>query len=336
MIVHGLDAVPEGLNVVVASRSEPPPQLARLRANDRIGLIGWQEIKLTKDEAREIMQAHGVKDMKADALAEIHQQTDGWAAGLILMREMLKAGSGGLRDQGSLGRDDIFNYYSRELLGKTDDRMRDFLLRTALLPRITAVMAHELTGTENADRILEDLNRNQFFTQKHVQDGAVYQYHPLFREFLRSGCGTVEHDRGHHCGGQEVGDHRREPGRRKGRKEGKGTIFFRLLSLWSGDHEGTDAFPPPGKQTGPSVINDRNPEEAQRAQRDGCRYGAWFDASLRQKTGFIAVPAGRGGSAAPSPAPGRRRTSGRPAEVPAGREGRTGNGAIVRGRFRRR
>jgi LuxR family maltose regulon positive regulatory protein len=184
MIAHGLEVVPEGVTAVIMSRSEPPPQLSRLRANDRIALIGWQEIKLTQDEAREIVVAQGITRLNPDALADIHQQTDGWAAGLILMREMLKAGGKGLKELGGLGRDEIFSYYSRELLAKTDDRTRDFLLSTSLLPRITVPMARRLTGIESADRILEDLNRNQFFTQKHVQEGAVYQYHPLFREFL--------------------------------------------------------------------------------------------------------------------------------------------------------
>jgi LuxR family maltose regulon positive regulatory protein len=184
MIAQGLETVPHGVTVVVLSRSEPPPQLSRLRANDRISRIGWQEIKLTRDEAREIVEAQGVKDLQADALTEIHQQTDGWAAGLILMREMIKTGRPGLREEVGLGKDEIFNYYSRELLGKTDELTRDFLLRTSLLPRITVTMARSLTNLESADRILEDLNRNQFFTQKYVQDGVVYQYHPLFREFL--------------------------------------------------------------------------------------------------------------------------------------------------------
>ena len=184
MIAYGLDAVPEGVTTVIVSRSEPPPELSRLRANDRIGLLGWQEIKLTEEESRKIVEAQGVTEVHADTLAEIHHQTDGWAAGLILMREMLKAGGKGLKEPGGLGRDDIFSYYSRELLAKTDDLTRDFLLSTSLLPRVTVPMARRLTGIESADRILEDLNRNQFFTQKHVRDGAVYQYHPLFREFL--------------------------------------------------------------------------------------------------------------------------------------------------------
>jgi LuxR family maltose regulon positive regulatory protein len=184
MIVHGLDAVPEGVTVVVVSRAEPPPQLSRLRANDRIALMGWQEIKLTKDETKEIVEAQGVRDLKADALAEIYQRTDGWAAGLILMREMFKTGRPDFTERESLGREEIFNYYSRELIGKTDEQTRDFLLQTSLLPRITVAMARRLTNIESADRILEDLNRNQFFTQKHVHDGVVYQYHPLFREFL--------------------------------------------------------------------------------------------------------------------------------------------------------
>lgn len=49
---------------------------------------------------------------------------------------------------------------------------------------MTASMAEELSNTATAREILSRLERNHFFTQRDSQRDAVYQYHPLFREFL--------------------------------------------------------------------------------------------------------------------------------------------------------
>ena len=62
---------------------------------------------------------------------------------------------------------------------------QDFLRRTALLPAMTAEMAQRLTGREDAEAILEDLYRRGVFTDRRNTRPAVYQYHDLFRTFLR-------------------------------------------------------------------------------------------------------------------------------------------------------
>jgi len=51
---------------------------------------------------------------------------------------------------------------------------------------MTAKMAEELTHISSARGILSTLNRNNYFTEKHFQDEPIYQFHPLFREFLLS------------------------------------------------------------------------------------------------------------------------------------------------------
>src|SRR6185369_11236361 len=44
--------------------------------------------------------------------------------------------------------------------------------------------AELLTGIGSSEQILSKLSRNRFFTGKSSSSGSVYQYHPLFREFL--------------------------------------------------------------------------------------------------------------------------------------------------------
>ena len=47
-------------------------------------------------------------------------------------------------------------------------------------------MAEKLTGIGEAGNILSELNRDNYFTDKRYDPDPVYQYHPLFRKFLRA------------------------------------------------------------------------------------------------------------------------------------------------------
>lgn len=51
---------------------------------------------------------------------------------------------------------------------------------------MTARMAERLTGMNASAHVLSTLSRNNYFTAVHLQPAPVYQYHPLFREFLLS------------------------------------------------------------------------------------------------------------------------------------------------------
>jgi len=55
-IIHGFDAVPDGVTIIVASRAGPPPEFARLLADEKIELVGWNDMKLSPEESREIIR----------------------------------------------------------------------------------------------------------------------------------------------------------------------------------------------------------------------------------------------------------------------------------------
>ena len=62
-------------------------------------------------------------------------------------------------------------------------------------PMMTIKMAEEISGFSSAGRLLSALNRNNYFTEKSIRSEAVYQYHPLFREFLQSQAKeTISHE----------------------------------------------------------------------------------------------------------------------------------------------
>lgn len=184
IIQAALSNVPEGIQIVLISRNEPPPALIRLQANNGMAVLGWNDLRLDFGEIEELVRVKQGKKPGTDLLRHLHETTDGWAAGLVLMMEhphfkALKTSSAPVRS-----REDVFKYFAVEVFEQLKSESRDFLLKTAYLPKITSTMACRLTGLTQSDRILEDLSHHNFFTIRLSLHEAAYQYHPLFRDFL--------------------------------------------------------------------------------------------------------------------------------------------------------
>jgi len=185
IILNGLSRVPEKINVMLLSRREPPSVLIRLRANNLMNVIGWDELRLTPEESNALVRLRMRGKLSKETAHHLHNITDGWAAGLVLMLESIKRGIEP-KLLGKLTPEEITDYFASVLFYKTDKEIQEFFLKTAFLPKMTAKMAEELTGLPNAGGILYTLNRNNYFTERRFHNEPIYQYHPLFREFLLS------------------------------------------------------------------------------------------------------------------------------------------------------
>lgn len=186
-----LGEVPPGGAVTLISRSDPPAAMARLRANRAMEVIGWHDLRLTQEETNAIVARRG-REMSQDALVELYEKTQGWAAGLILMLEQAPAYDA-LAAPADLSTPElVFDYLAGEIFQKIDARTRELLLATAYLPQMTSAMVERLTGNDNAGTLLAELYRNNYFmTQKQARPQPVYEYHPLMREFLLARANEV-------------------------------------------------------------------------------------------------------------------------------------------------
>ncbi|KAF0221770.1 MAG: transcriptional activator domain-containing [Geobacteraceae bacterium] len=184
IIRDGLSAIPDGINVIVISREPPPPVFARLRASNRLSFIGWDEIRFDLEETKSLILSKRQDSLPDAFLEDLHKKTEGWAAGVVLMLERMKSGENDPEVLHHCTREEVFHYFAGELFEKAGRETQDFLLASALLPSMTAEEAQGLTGNNASAAILAALNRNHFFTERHFSAHSVYQYHPLFREFL--------------------------------------------------------------------------------------------------------------------------------------------------------
>ncbi|NWG04641.1 MAG: hypothetical protein HXY44_17450 [Syntrophaceae bacterium] len=185
IILNGLSRVPEGMNMILISRSEPPPAFIRLRANHQMEVIGWDELRFTFEESVGMVRLRSKQKLSRETVKHLNEMAHGWAAGLVLMLESLRRG---IQPQlpGKHTSDEILDYFGTELFDKTDKELQEFFLKTALLPKMTSRMAEDLTGISHASRILSNLSKRNYFTEMRLHHEPIYQYHPLFREFLLS------------------------------------------------------------------------------------------------------------------------------------------------------
>jgi LuxR family transcriptional regulator, maltose regulon positive regulatory protein len=182
---EGLSELPRGGHAVLISRAEPPEAYARMRVNRQLAQPDWQLLRLTETESRALVRLLG--QVSADPQIEsLHRRCEGWLAGLILLLEGSGGGTEPAQARRTAGTQTLFDYFAAEVFARRPSEVREFLMLTALFPSFTADMAQALTGNARAHVLLNDLVRQHHFTERRVQPSDVYQYHPLFLEFLRA------------------------------------------------------------------------------------------------------------------------------------------------------
>ncbi|HEU0204586.1 MAG TPA: BTAD domain-containing putative transcriptional regulator [Burkholderiaceae bacterium] len=173
-----------GIRLIAISRTDPPAVFARLLATRALVLIDESALQLTLEEAREIA-ARDPKQGDVDVRA-LYETAHGWAAGLVLLLEHRKRAPAAAPRAAWASRQSLFDYFAAETYAQLPADVRALLIRTAMLPHVTARLAQELTGSAEVPRHLEYLCRHHHFTTRRSGAEPSYEYHALFREFLQA------------------------------------------------------------------------------------------------------------------------------------------------------
>jgi len=179
-----LEEVPDGGCVIFISRTDPPAFTAKFIANSQMLLLGWNDLQLTREESDAIIELRDYEFAEPDK-QQLYERTQGWAAGLVLMLEAMRREGTPVEIPETFTPHLVFDYLAGEIFRTLYDNHQDFLLRTAMLPQVTASMAMQLTDHEDAETTLEFLNSHDYLiSANRSREEVVYQYHPLLRDFL--------------------------------------------------------------------------------------------------------------------------------------------------------
>jgi LuxR family transcriptional regulator, maltose regulon positive regulatory protein len=185
--------VPGHSRLVLAGRAEPPLRIARLRAEGKILEVGPRDLSLTREEAASLLHAAEVA-LDDDQVADLHQRTEGWPAGLYLAALYLREG-GSLPDAAaSFGGDDRFitEYVESEFLARISPAQRAFLTRTAVLERMCGPLCEAVLELPGSGAALAELARSNLLLVPLDRRGLWYRYHRLFRDMLLAELKRVE------------------------------------------------------------------------------------------------------------------------------------------------
>jgi LuxR family maltose regulon positive regulatory protein len=109
LLAAAVQDVPEGITVVIISRTTLPPAFARALTHGDIAVLGWDQLRLRQEEAEALAAARGVSSR--ETVSAVLKQCEGWAAGLTVMLERVRetGGAAGGADLASM--DSIFGYF---------------------------------------------------------------------------------------------------------------------------------------------------------------------------------------------------------------------------------
>jgi hypothetical protein len=186
----GIAALPRGITTIVLSRSDPPPELARTHLNGQLQLVGWDELRLTLEEVGSIERLSAGGRTRGISHENLHHVTQGWVGGLVLLLAQDNLHDSLRTPQGTCHRV-LFDYFAGEVFANLEAEVQRVLVVSALLRKMTVRRVVELCGVRNAGELLESLNRRNYFTLKHHRAEHTYEYHPLFRGFLRARAGQM-------------------------------------------------------------------------------------------------------------------------------------------------
>jgi LuxR family maltose regulon positive regulatory protein len=182
-----LEHLPPQVHLVLMTRGDPPLPLARLRARGQLSELRSADLRFRLDEAAAFLNAIMGLDLGPDDLTALDAQTEGWIAGLQLAALSLRGRPDASRFIAAFVGSHRFllDYLSEEVLSRQPQAVQDFLLRTALLDRLSASLCNALTGRDDGQAMLEHLERANLFLIPLDDEQCWYRYHHLFGEFLR-------------------------------------------------------------------------------------------------------------------------------------------------------
>ena len=191
--VHGsllflLEHLPPGLRMVLASRSDPPLPLARLRAGGQLAELRAAELRFTADEAAALLREATGADLPGTAVAALTARTEGWAAGLQLAGLSLRgqADTAGFVVAFSGSHRYVLDYLTGEVLERQNPQVREFLLETSVLERLSGELCDAVTGRAGGQAMLADVERAGLFLVPLDEVRGWWRYHHLFADLLRA------------------------------------------------------------------------------------------------------------------------------------------------------
>jgi LuxR family maltose regulon positive regulatory protein len=191
-----LDHLPPRLHVVIASRADPTLPLARLRARGELVEVRAADLRFTPEEAASYLNEVMGLELTARDVAALEGRTEGWIAALQLAALSMQGRDDPAGFIAGFAGDDryIVDYLVEEVLQRQPEHVREFLLQTSVLNRLTGPLCDAVTEQDGGKAMLEALDRANLFLVALDDRRQWYRYHHLFGDVLRAHLANEQPD----------------------------------------------------------------------------------------------------------------------------------------------
>ena len=185
---------PPSLQLVVASRVDPPLRVHRMRAHQDLVELRDAHLSFSVEETRSFLSAFGVR-LDEPELALVHSRSEGWVAGLQMAALSIQGSPDPATAAGrvQLHRHTVADYFFEEVLSRQPPEVAEFMLATSILEELSVAACTAVWGQGSA-KMLEFLYSAHMFVTIVDDQARTYRYHQLIREVLQAELHAQDQD----------------------------------------------------------------------------------------------------------------------------------------------
>jgi LuxR family transcriptional regulator, maltose regulon positive regulatory protein len=182
-----MDKLPDGCLLALASVSEPPLALGRLRAKRMLVEVGAQDLAMSLAEASTLLSQTGL-DLDLGFVQALVRRTEGWPAALYLAALSVREQADPCAAAVALRGDDyrLAEYLRDEVFSGWPSGLLDFATRTSVLDELSGPLCDAVLDRKRSASRLDELARATSLLRPLDPAREAYRWHTLVRDALRA------------------------------------------------------------------------------------------------------------------------------------------------------
>jgi LuxR family maltose regulon positive regulatory protein len=186
-VAYFLRHAPSHCHVVLTTRTEPLLPLATLRAQNQLIEIDSVALRFDMQETQAFLDGTRPGVLELPDVQLLQRKTEGWPAALRIISSMPSESGLAFKEyvHNLSGSQRTIAAYLSEMLDTLPAEVVDFMLRTAILDRLSGPLCEAVTGSSSSRAILASLAQRQMLLTPLDHDGVWLRYHALLTEYLR-------------------------------------------------------------------------------------------------------------------------------------------------------
>ncbi|MCP3925282.1 MAG: hypothetical protein GY714_22135 [Desulfobacterales bacterium] len=188
-IEYLIENLPDSFHIMILSRTEPEISVSKFISTGEVTEIVEKDLVFTIEEVKSLYLTQFNIEVEDIKFKELHSQTQGWAAGLLLLYHSINSNKN-LEISSQLNNIKgspriFFNYINENIYKDLPADKKEFLNKTSILNNMNVDSCNDLLEIHNAGQILAGLEKDHLFTVSVDDERGSFFYHHLFRDYLR-------------------------------------------------------------------------------------------------------------------------------------------------------